>query len=288
MATLVAGLSISDAVVFAIGLLVGNVPEGLLPMITLALAVGARDLARRGALVKRLSAVETLGSTNVICTDKTGTLTENRMRATTGLDADRCADLENGRQLRPTPGRTRSALQELARRHGRLQQRPDVGRDGEPVGDPTEIGDPGGRVRLGAEPTLRTREDDAPRASSSFDPTLRLMSTIDERGGHLWVDSKGAPEAVLRALYLDRCERRGPLADDDEPRADPVGRGRLRGAKACACSPSRETGPRRGRVPDDERTPSPSSACWASSRCSIHRDRRSPTRSSAATKRGSG
>ena len=55
-------------------------PEGLLPVITLALAVAVRGLARRGALVKRLSAVETLGSTDVICTDKTGTLTENRMR----------------------------------------------------------------------------------------------------------------------------------------------------------------------------------------------------------------
>ena len=74
-----AGLSLSAAVVFAVGLLVGNVPEGLLPVITLALAVGVRDLVARGAVVKRLSAVETLGSTTVICTDKTGTLTENRM-----------------------------------------------------------------------------------------------------------------------------------------------------------------------------------------------------------------
>jgi magnesium-transporting ATPase (P-type) len=61
---------------------VANVPEGLLPTITLSLAVGVKDLARRGAVVKRLSAVETLGSTTVICTDKTGTLTENRMRVT--------------------------------------------------------------------------------------------------------------------------------------------------------------------------------------------------------------
>ena len=77
-----AGLPFGDAVLFAIGLLVANVPEGLLPTITLALAVGVRTLARRGALVKRLSAVETLGSTTVICTDKTGTLTENRMDVT--------------------------------------------------------------------------------------------------------------------------------------------------------------------------------------------------------------
>ena len=85
--TLVAGLPLDDAVVFAIGLLVANVPEGLLPTITLALAVGVRSLARARAVVKRLSAVETLGSTDVICTDKTGTLTENRMQVDARLDA---------------------------------------------------------------------------------------------------------------------------------------------------------------------------------------------------------
>ena len=79
---LAAGLGVAAAASFAIGLLVANVPEGLLPTITLALAVGVREMARRGALVKRLSAVETLGSTSVICTDKTGTLTQNRMRVT--------------------------------------------------------------------------------------------------------------------------------------------------------------------------------------------------------------
>jgi magnesium-transporting ATPase (P-type) len=80
---LAAGLGVAAAASFAIGLLVANVPEGLLPTITLALAVGVRDMARRGALVKRLSAVKTLGSTSVICTDNTGTLTENRMHVTT-------------------------------------------------------------------------------------------------------------------------------------------------------------------------------------------------------------
>ena len=94
-----AGLSLKNSIVFAVGLLAGNVPEGLLPVITLALAVAVRLLARRGALVKRLSAVETLGSTDVICTDKTGTLTENRMRpiavwtlkGEVALDAERTA-----------------------------------------------------------------------------------------------------------------------------------------------------------------------------------------------------
>ena len=77
--TTLAGLSLTAAVTFAIGLLVANVPEGLSPTITLSLAGGVRRMAARRALVKRLTAVETLGSTDVICTDKTGTLTEGRM-----------------------------------------------------------------------------------------------------------------------------------------------------------------------------------------------------------------
>ena len=92
---LAAGLSLAAAISFAIGLLVANVPEGLLPTITLALAVGVREMARRGALVKRLSAVETLGSTSVICTDKTGTLTQNRMRVTRVWTPDGETSLED-------------------------------------------------------------------------------------------------------------------------------------------------------------------------------------------------
>ena len=97
MAIVGAGLSVSNSVVFAVGLLAGNVPEGLLPVITLALAVAVSLLARRGALVKRLSAVETLGSTDVICTDKTGTLTENRMRPIAAWTADGAVAVERER-----------------------------------------------------------------------------------------------------------------------------------------------------------------------------------------------
>ncbi|MBI4493107.1 MAG: cation-transporting P-type ATPase [Chloroflexi bacterium] len=68
-----------DSLVFAIGMIVANVPEGLLPTLTLALAVGVRRLAARRAIVKRLSAVEALGGVTAICTDKTGTLTQNEM-----------------------------------------------------------------------------------------------------------------------------------------------------------------------------------------------------------------
>jgi P-type E1-E2 ATPase len=74
-----AGLSLAAGAVFAVGIVLGNVPEGLLPTMTLALALGVQRMARRHALVKRLSSVETLGSCTVICTDKTGTLTKNQM-----------------------------------------------------------------------------------------------------------------------------------------------------------------------------------------------------------------
>ncbi len=72
--------SASDGFVFAIGITVALVPEGLLPTVTLSLAIGAQRMADDNALVRRLESVETLGSTTVICTDKTGTLTQNRMR----------------------------------------------------------------------------------------------------------------------------------------------------------------------------------------------------------------
>ena len=72
-------LSLSVAFLFAIGLTVANVPEGLLPTVTLALAASVKKMVGKNALIKRLSSVETLGSTNIICTDKTGTLTKNQM-----------------------------------------------------------------------------------------------------------------------------------------------------------------------------------------------------------------
>ena len=75
----IAGLTYLESFIFAIGIIVANVPEGLLPTVSLSLAMGVQRMARKNAIVKKLSAVETLGSVNVICTDKTGTLTTNEM-----------------------------------------------------------------------------------------------------------------------------------------------------------------------------------------------------------------
>ena len=76
---LLAGVDLAESFIFAMGMIVAFVPEGMLPTVTLSLAMGVQRMARRHALIKRLSAVETLGCTTVICTDKTGTLTQNEM-----------------------------------------------------------------------------------------------------------------------------------------------------------------------------------------------------------------
>ena len=144
---LAAGLTVAAAASFAIGLLVANVPEGLLPTITLALAVGVREMARRGALVKRLSAVETLGSTTVICTDKTGTITQNRMHVTTVWTPDGETAIgppapSEGRQadLNPAAGAGQIPdLSPLAQVAAACSNADLHGAAGRPAGDPTEL-----------------------------------------------------------------------------------------------------------------------------------------------------
>ncbi|MFR9676908.1 cation-translocating P-type ATPase [Streptomyces sp. TR02-1] len=190
VATYGAGLPLTDAVVFAVGLLVGNVPEGLLPVITLALALGVRGLVRQGAVVKRLSAVETLGSTSVICTDKTGTLTENRMQAMSGWTA------MGAHPLVPQPsGEDDAALRGMGVVMA-LCSNADHSPDGRMTGDPTEAAMLEAAQELGPVPAAAEREQRR-RHQFHFDPVLKMMSTLDDRDGQTWVHTKGAPEAVL-------------------------------------------------------------------------------------------
>ena len=204
VATIAAHLTLIDSLVFAAGLLAGMVPEGLLPVITLALAVAVRELAGRGALVKRLSAVETLGSTDVICTDKTGTLTENRMTAVAAWTIAGQLDLEaqDPDLQRDEVARSPLPLQSLGRvavdcNNARLDDNAGA------VGDPTEIAVLTAARNLGADTDSAKREAQR-RWQFHFNPELKLMSTIDAPAdGAPVVHTKGAPEAVLsRCTHL--------------------------------------------------------------------------------------
>jgi magnesium-transporting ATPase (P-type) len=231
VAIFAAGLSLEDGVVFAVGLLAGNVPEGLLPAITLALAVAVSLLARRGALVKRLSAVETLGGTDVICTDKTGTLTLNRMRPVGAWTRAGQSDLREERGTHAASGThaergthaaapSGPAVQALATaavacNNAELAAHRD-GQGGEAAGDPTEIAVLIAAAALGTDPDT-SRFKSARKATYHFDPRRKMMSTLDPLDGGWRLHTKGAPETMLPrcTTILDRDGRAVPLNDDE-------------------------------------------------------------------------
>ncbi len=213
--TTLAGLSLAAAVTFAIGLLVANVPEGLLPTITLSLAGGVRRMAARRALVKRLTAVETLGSTDVICTDKTGTLTEGRMSVRLLWVAG--DELVMADAAGTAPPALFDGLLRTAIRCNNAHVEPD-GEGWTRNGDPTESALLVAAARLGYDVPQSEREREARRKRVfHFDPHLKRMTTLDEEpGGELWYHAKGAPLellercTVIRARGADR-----PITDGD-------------------------------------------------------------------------
>ncbi len=219
---LAAGLGVAAAASFAIGLLVANVPEGLLPTITLALAVGVREMARRGALVKRLSAVETLGSTSVICTDKTGTLTENRMRVTTIWTPDGEASMPVAVPGTPSAGALDGAAGLLAQGVAACNNADLRGPGGKPAGDPTELALLELAAGCGVDVSLPTREA-VRRQLFRFDPRLKLMTTVDEQDDSLVVNTKGAPKEVLaRVTQVHRGGRDTAITSADRDEATRV------------------------------------------------------------------
>ncbi len=188
----------------AIALAVATVPEGLPLVATLALARGMWRMARRSALIEQLAAVETLGSTNLILTDKTGTLTQNRMAVARVLVADDRAIELAGDEL---DVREDPKLRELLAWAALCTDASD-GDDGEGVGDPMEVALLRGARDAGidldqlraARPELR---------EEAFDPKLMMMATVHAGAGAkpLTVVVKGAPEAVLEVCELSSDER---------------------------------------------------------------------------------
>jgi calcium-translocating P-type ATPase len=208
-----ASLSVSFALTAAIGLLVGNVPEGLLPTITLALAGAVRRMARRKALVKRLTAVETLGSTDIICTDKTGTLTEGKMAARLAWAEGQ--EYERG-DAEPPAAPAFAAMARTAVLCSNATLKVEGGKL-ERHGDPSEAALLEAARALGQETEgAATERERSRRRVFAFDPHVKRMSTLDaDSDGALRWHVKGAPHELLeRCTAVMRDGAPVPLTDE--------------------------------------------------------------------------
>ena len=196
--TLLLGSSAQEGFLLGVGVTVALVPEALLPTVTLALAWGSEQMAHRQVLVRNLEAVETLGSTTYICTDKTGTITSNRMSVVEvwtpgGTTTVPGAGWDPAAAFEVPPSQVAS-LVPLAAAAARCSSGHLV-RDGEgwrPRGDPMEVALDVLARRLGVD-TDAGRDPTSVVARFAFDPRRRRMSVVtpDE------VLVKGAPDAVL-------------------------------------------------------------------------------------------
>ena len=228
-----------DLFIGAVSLAVAAIPEGLPAVVTVALALGVQRMARRNALVRRLPAVETLGCAEVICTDKTGTLTVGEMTVRKVVTADHVFTVsgegystEGGifADGSERPATDDAVLGDLLRVAAGCNDAELACRDGRPavVGDPTE-----GALLVVAAKGGVTREDleaEMPRvATVPFDADRKRMTVLRRRGEATWALVKGAPEMILERSAWLRSER------GSEPLGE-AGRARMLEASAMLAS----------------------------------------------------
>jgi len=215
------GKGLLIAAIFALSLIVANVPEGMLPTITLSLSLASQNMARRNALIKNLDSVQTLGSATVILTDKTGTITRNEMTlrevflssgelvsiSGEGYFAPGEATIDNGND---------GSKQRLAffLSAGTLNCRATI-HNGALFGDPTELALVAAAQKIGIIPDGFTRTAEYP-----FSSDREMMSTVCQKDGAPFLFSKGAPEVILAlcSKYLDESGQVRPLGPEDQER----------------------------------------------------------------------
>ena len=190
--------NIMNAFLFAVALAVAAIPEALSSIVTIVLSFGTRKMAAENAIIRKLQAVEGLGSVSVICSDKTGTLTQNRMTVQKLYTA--------GRIISAAEADFRDPVQEPLLRTALLCNDATVNENGE-VGDPTETA----LVRLGEdhgfdEEAIRSRW--LRLTEIPFDSDRKLMSTVHQMSGGLLMVTKGAVDVLLGRCIITPEERK--------------------------------------------------------------------------------
>lgn len=208
IAGIIVGKDLKLMVEVAIALAVAAVPEGLPIVATVALARGMWRMAKRNALINQLSAVETLGATSVICTDKTGTLTENQMTMShlvldsgqieiSGDALETEGEFKRDEQkLKPQEDKLLKAILEVGVLCNNASLQPRDSNESRVVGDPMEVA----LLVAGAKADLQREQllEQMPEVrEEAFDPDLKMMATYHEVEGKYRVAVKGAPEAVF-------------------------------------------------------------------------------------------
>ncbi len=188
------GESIVDMFKLAVALAVAAVPEGLPVVFTITLALGVNRMAKRNAIVRRLPAVETLGSTNVIGSDKTGTLTENKMTAQELWVADEIITFEKQLEVKNEDTPVHLALLTGAMTNEAHLEITDKGHEAH--GDPTEVALLMSAAMMGID-FKQARETHKRIAEIPFEPDLQYSASIRQKKHEHWMFVKGAPEKIL-------------------------------------------------------------------------------------------